>query len=382
MNKLREYTGLVHLHSTCSDGTWQPGWLVGEALRGGLDFVFLTDHDNIKAREIGWHGWFEPGGLDGTHPVGRRMTHPPEVDSPIPRLLMCVGAEVTPKDSHYLALGTESLPSPFLPSQKIIDHVRRSGGVGVIAHPDHRGNRRFGIGSYGWRDWSVSGYDLVDLWDLMTGWQDALHGLPSAYLAYHFPARMLRGPKRETLRRWDEQLQARPAPVIGCCDNHGRLYRLLRDFYLLPYPVAMRILRLHVLCEPIEGKPAEVAERILLDAMVAGRSFIANDFWQSSKGFRFSAISDSGETARMGDTVSPGDGPWRLRVTLPAEGRITLLRNGEPWRVVVGRKLEEQISSGIFRVEVEQRLPRLVGRGLSREYRPWLYSNAIRIVAG
>jgi len=371
----------VHLHSTCSDGTWQPGWLVGEALRAGLDFLFLTDHDSIEAKEQGWHGWFKPGGMDGVRPIGQRMTRPAEADSPVPRLLMCVGAEVTPKDSHYLALGTDELPSPFLASQQIVDHVRRSGGVGVIAHPDHRGNRRFGIGSYGWRDWSVGGYDLVDLWDLMTDWQDALHGLPSAYFAYRFPAWVLRGPKPATLRRWDEQLRKRPAPVIGCCDNHGRLYRILKDFYLLSYPLAMRILRLHVLCEPLEGLASAAAERTLLRAMVAGRSFIANDFWRRSKGFCFSAVSKK-EAAQMGDTVAPGDGPWHLRVRLPVVGRITLLRNGKPWRVIVGRQLEVQVDSGIFRVEVEQRLPRLFGRKLSNRYVPWIYSNAIRIVAG
>ncbi|MCD4733866.1 hypothetical protein K8R78_06470, partial [bacterium] len=190
-----------------------------------------------------------------------------------------------------------------------------------------------------------------------------------------------RGPKSETLRRWDEQLRERPAPVIGCCDNHGRLYRLLKDFHLLPYPLAMRILRLHVLCEPLEGLEPAVAEGTLLQAMVAGRSFIANDFWRSANGFRFSAVGKK-RTALMGDTVSSGNSPWRLRVTLPTEGRITLLRNGKPWRIVVDRKLEERVDSGIFRVEVEQRLPRLFGRKLSNRYVPWIYSNAIRIVAG
>jgi hypothetical protein len=365
----REYVGIVHIHSTYSDGHWPVGRILGEGIRAGLDFVLLTDHDTLEAKEDGWGGWYAPGGPDGpwltVRPADGRKTA-------TPRIFLGVGAEITPPKSHYLAFGVDRIPAPDLTSREIIDFVRAEGGLGVITHPDHRGNARFGIGCYRWEDWSVEGYDAIDVWDLMTDWQDSLRGIVSAYVAYNWPAWVLRGPKRVTLERWDRLLAEGPMPVIGCCDNHGRPYRLVRTYDILPYPVALRLLRLHLFTRPLEGLAAEETERELLGAMRAGRGFVAMEFWWPAGGFRFFAENPAGGKVILGSTVSPADGPWTLEVRLPERGIVTLVKDGATLVRRVGRGLTHtEEGEGVFRVEVHRRRKFLK--------KPWIVSNAIRI---
>ncbi len=370
MKGYREYVGVVHLHSTYSDGYWPVGRILGEGIRAGLDFIFLTDHDTLEAKDDGWGGWYAPGALDGPW-----LTARPTAEKRLnagPHIFLGVGAEITPAQSHYLALGVNRLPDNRLSSQEIIDFVRTAGGVGVITHPDHRGNNRFGIGCYKWVDWSVTGYDLIDAWDLMTDWQDSLRGIVSAYVAYNWPAWVLRGPKPQTLTRWDRLLAEGPAPVIGCCDNHGRPYRLVRTYDILPYPIALRLLRLHLFTRSLEGLSAEETERELLDAMKAGRGFIAQEFWWPAQGFRFYAEDSSGNEALLGSTVTPGNGPWTLTVRIPERGIIRLIKDGTPITAKLDRSfVYQETGEGVFRVEVYRRR-----KGFRK---PWIISNAIRI---
>ncbi len=363
----REYAGVVHLHSTYSDGHWPVGRILGEGIRAGLDFVFITDHDTLGAKEDGWGGWYAPGGFEGPW----LSVRPVEGRGPSAhRIFLGVGAEITPARSHYLAFGVDRLPSPNLPSQKIIDFVRARGGLGVITHPDHRGNARFGIGCYRWEDWSVTGYDALDVWDLMTDWQDSLRGIVSAYVAYHRPAWVLRGPKPETLERWDKLLARGPMPVIGCCDNHGRPYRLVRTYDILPYPTALRLIRFHLFTRPLDGLDAAETEREFLGAMRAGRGFVAQEFWWPARGFSFSAGNGT-ETVPMGSTVPSENGPWTLTVRLPERGIITLVKDGAPIVTRTGRSLVHRADAGVYRVEVHRRRSCLK--------KPWIFSNAIRI---
>ena len=101
--------------------------------------------------------------------------------------------------------------------QFYIDWVRNKGGIGFIAHPDHEGSPRFHVKQFNWNDWSVTGYTGMGIWDFMTDWQGQLTGFARALLSYYWPAYMLKGPKKETLRRWDELNRARR--VVGIASS-------------------------------------------------------------------------------------------------------------------------------------------------------------------
>lgn len=365
---LREYSGVIHLHSTYSDGAWSVERIITCGLELGLDFIILTDHDTLQPRRDGWDGWYVAGD-DGP----RRVERPGDRQS----LLLCVGDEITPDQNHYLALGYDGPEDlSHLPPADYIREVNKRGGVGVIAHPDHRGNTRFGIGCYAWRDWSVTGYDLVDIWDLMTDWQDHLRGLPSALQAVLFPAWVLKGPKRMTLLRWDEQLRGGPAPVVGCNDNHGRPYNVFGfKVPLLPYPLALATMHTHAFCEPLGELEAAAAERRLLDCLVAGRSFIAQDYWWDSRGARVWAENPRGDRLELGATADTGDGPWTVFVELPAAARLTLVGDGRIVKRRKARRLYYTVRQpGAYRLEVHRR--RLGA------LKPWVFTNALRFFPG
>ena len=77
---LYDYTGVIHLHSSLSfDGHTPMRRIIAAAEKNGIDFIMLTDHDHLKARDEGWEGW------QG-------------------KTLVIVGEEIAPRFNHYLAL--------------------------------------------------------------------------------------------------------------------------------------------------------------------------------------------------------------------------------------------------------------------------------------
>src|SRR3954451_20157050 len=114
---MRDLACIVHVHSTYSDGTASVPEILAAARSAGADAVLLTDHDTLGARRDGWEGRH-----DG--------------------VLLMVGMEVSPKQGHYLAFGTDRvIPHRGRSPREIAAAVRASGGVGFAAHPFSRGGR-------------------------------------------------------------------------------------------------------------------------------------------------------------------------------------------------------------------------------------------------
>ena len=81
---LYDYAGAIHIHSTLSDGSGTVPEIVGDARAAGLDFIMLTDHEHLQARDLGYEGWHDD-------------------------LLCLVGEEVTPRfHNHYLAFDIDA----------------------------------------------------------------------------------------------------------------------------------------------------------------------------------------------------------------------------------------------------------------------------------
>src|SRR3989304_4196235 len=150
-----DYKGVVHLHSTYSDGHGSIEEIMQCANDVGLDFVMLTDHDTMKPRDDGnekWHG---------------------------STLLIC-GTEITPRNNHYITFGEKRLDNvenlAKLAPQEYINAINEQNWIGFIAHPDHEGTKRFGVLSYKWLDWSVDNFTGISIWDLMGDWQERIDG--------------------------------------------------------------------------------------------------------------------------------------------------------------------------------------------------------------
>jgi len=350
--KLNDYTGVIHLHSAYSfDGRTPIGEILKAANHHGVDFLFLTDHSTLQAKKDGFEGWH-----NGT--------------------LLIVGEEIAPRFDHYLAFRLEEKAVdigelPQIPPQEYINRVRTRGGLGFIAHPDHEGTALFHVKHYPWTDWSVAGYTGIGIWDFMTDWQNSLSGYLRAVLAYALPAFFLRGPAPATLARWDTLTKERRVVGIGELDNHDTLKRVLGwSISIFPYRRVFRLIRTHLITEtPLSGNSqADIA--VLFNALENGRAYVALDYYRSSSGFS-AILTDGDRYATLGDAFAIHH-PSELRVSVPHEARIRLIRNGDPYRQAVGKGLFVKISEpGIYRIEAYLRI---FGR-----YRPWIFSNPIYV---
>ena len=184
MPNFYDYTGIIHSHSAYSfDGRAPIGEILEAARINGIDFVMLTDHSNLRAKEEGFEGWHGD-------------------------TLLIVGQEIAPRFNHYLAFQIDTPvviaeDEPDSDPQAYVDEVLARGGMGFIAHPDHEGTELFHVKHYPWLDWSVTGYTGIGIWDFMTDWQNTLRGYPRSILSFLFPAFFLTGPRKVTLERWD-----------------------------------------------------------------------------------------------------------------------------------------------------------------------------------
>jgi hypothetical protein len=350
-----DYAGAIHFHSSYSYDARTPLEQIVEAgAKAGLDFAIVTDHFRLDARQEGWEGYHTAPGLSR-------------------RLLMLVGEEISPRYNHYLAF---SIQKPIVvwktqsQAQAVIDAVNAQGGFGFIAHPDHGGAPLVGARAYPWIDWNVTGFTGLSIWDLMGDWISALSSPWGAFYACWRPEQVLRGPKQQTLARWDELSKKGNCFAIGEVDNHGhhKRYFGLR-WHLFPFEWAFRTVRTHVLLEaPFSGDAAADQARVL-EAVRTGRSYVSLDLWNDPKGFSFEVFDDR-QRAGMGQRFRR-EGPALLEAKTPEGGRFRVIRNGQMiWEEHARPHIERDLDlPGVYRLEVDQFV-----RG---RWRPWIYSNPI-----
>jgi hypothetical protein len=349
---LKDYAGVIHLHSAYSfDGRTPVTAILDAARQSGIDILLLTDHSNLRAREEGFEGW-----RNG--------------------VLLIVGEEIAPRFNHYLAFGLDEAVAcaerdPELTPQAYIDRVKNGGGIGFIAHPDHKGTVMFHVKHYAWTDWSVTGYTGMGIWDFMTDWQNSLSCRIRAVLSYAFPALFLRGPSPATLERWDRLTQERRVVGIGELDNHDSLRHLWKiPIPVFPFSRVFGLIRTHILLDkPLSGESlADIAA--ILTALRNGRTYVSLDHFRTASGFSLT-LAEGGRTATMGDEFTLHRSA-ELRTFFPHRARIRLIRNGTLFRQDTARELCANICEpGVYRIEADLKV---CGR-----YRPWIFSNPLYV---
>lgn len=350
--KLYDYTGVIHFHSTFSfDGHAPIKEIVQAAEKNSVDFLMLTDHDHLQAREQGWEGW------QG-------------------KTLLIVGEEIAPRFNHYLAFNIKkpvvshydhTINSP----QKYMDEVHRQGGIGFIAHPDHQGTKLFHVKQYSWNDWEVSGYTGIGVWDFMTDWQSSLTGYFRALLSFLFPAYFLKGPRNVTLERWDRLNQSHKVVGIAELDNHASTKKIgCFTFVAFPFGRAFRFVSTHILTEEPFNMDADKDIRLVYDSLSRGRCYIALEYFHKAKGFQF-LIEQNGNEFYMGDSMTLS-GNARLSVSCPKKATIRIIRNGQLTHQEPALNLNVPVTeTGVYRVEVYLKA--------AGKLRPWIFSNPVFI---
>ncbi len=352
MPNFYDYTGIIHNHSAYSfDGRAPIAEILEAARINGIDFVMLTDHSTLRAREEGFEGWHGD-------------------------TLLIVGQEIAPRFNHYLAFQIDApviVPEdePDIDPRIYVDEVRAKGGMGFIAHPDHEGTELFHVKHYPWLDWKVTGYTGIGIWDFMTDWQSTLTGYTRSILSFFFPAFFLTGPRKKTLERWDLLNRSSRVVGIGELDNHDTRKRVLGlNLSVFPFAKAFKFMRTHVITErPLVGDHAKDTAS-LLSALRQGRAYVAGEYFRKSKGFSF-ILADNNRTACMGDEFIL-ENEACLTTTLSGPAKIRIIRDGTVIREEIGQYLTGNISEpGVYRVEAYLRV---LGK-----YRPWIFSNPIYV---
>ncbi|WP_327189718.1 CehA/McbA family metallohydrolase [Streptomyces xinghaiensis] len=274
------YRGDCHLHTVYSDGRRTPAEVAAAARAAGLDFITTTEH-NTHSGHAAWEGLW---GDD---------------------LLITAGEEVTTRNGHVLALGTD--PGTFVDWRyrarddvfgRYAARIRRAGGLVVPAHPHATCigcNWKFGLGEA----------DALEVWNgpftaddevTIAAWDNTLAAAAHAFVPHA-------GPRTDTGPGSRPGSRPRPAgpgwlPAIGNSDAH-------REGQDVGLPQTV------VLAE-------DLSREAVLDGIRAGRCWIAES---SEVGLSFSVTDGRGRRAGIGE---------RLRAAPDAEVTAALKVSGAP----------------------------------------------------
>jgi len=340
--QLHDYKGCLHIHSTYSDGDASVAEIIAAAARAGLDYIVLTDHDTLEARDRGFAGWHEG-------------------------VLVLVGAEVHAGRHHCMALGLDHLDGlgRTTHTEEALREIKARGGLTFVVHPCPCHKPLFGVWVPGWDEWDLECFDGLEVWPYLHDWISDL--TPWNFLSHQRkPDAWVRGPRPEVLRMWDRCGQKRRVVGIGSLDNHARRFPFRRWHFLemLPHHYAFRTVRTHLLSpEPFTGDAA--ADSALVHRLLAeGRCYIAYDLLADPTGFVFEARSPQGPIP-MG-AQAPVAHTVELRATVPRSAQLRLLRNGHLVAETSDRTLAHKAHQpGVYRLEAY-----LDGR-------PWVFSNPV-----
>ena len=144
-----------------------------------LDFVLLTDHDTLEAKERGEEGWHGS-------------------------VLVLVGEEVSPRrENHYLAFGLDGpIDHRGLSPQQIVDRVNEAGGFGFLSHPFSRARSGSAAAPAGCRGGTStrSGYTGVELWSFVTDSGEKINSIADVVRSSRRPAASSTIPRATTSR--------------------------------------------------------------------------------------------------------------------------------------------------------------------------------------
>lgn len=300
--------GILHVHTTRSDGRGTPDEVAAAAAQAGLKFVVFTDHG------------------DGT-----RRPDPPIYRSGV----LCLdGVEISTTGGHYIALDMPASPYPLGgEARDVVEDVRRLGGFGIAAHPDSPKPE------LQWRAWTAP-YDAIELLNPDTSWRwRALQGsggklrLISALLHYPFrPPETIASLIRESdaLPSWHSATSRRRVVAIGGADAHAKLELRNTDpgdnRFTLSVPGYLSLFRtisVHVRTDrPLSGDAGADAVTVMR-AIRGGHLYTAIDGVAGPPSFDFTATNALG-SVHEGNEIGVS-GPVTLHVRTNAPSQFTTI---------------------------------------------------------
>jgi hypothetical protein len=342
--RIHEAVGVLHMHTLYSDGTGTTAEIAQFAAERKLDWIIITDHEILTAKENGEEGKYG-------------------------RVNVLVGSELGDEDlpNHYLAFGIDRIPDTRVP-EEYVREVQEMGGFGAIAHPHEKRNAFSDMPPYPWTAWKAP-IDGIEIWNQLSQWVEGLNRRNRLQRFIH-PLKSLTMPEPETLASWDLLNQEHPVVGYVGVDAHSLKYPLfsgLLHLKVFHYKVQFRSLLTHVLLEEPLSSEFEVAQTQILTALREGRHFGANHRVGNARGFRFHITVDGVRHLPI-TRIDPGR-HVEFTAHCPLEAEMVLVRNGQQVIRSRGRDLSYTTSEeGVWRLEVY------------RKHRGWIFSNPVRIL--
>ena len=243
-------TGVLHVHTTRSDGKGEPGEIVEAGLEEGLDFIAFNDHRNLTLMDEGWHG---------------RKTGD---------LMAIVGSELQHTDlrNHLLVYGVTSVsPRGHILSQ--LDDVLDQGGIAIIAHPTEKRPHVPGLGQYPWAFGTSCPVSGVEGWNWMSMWKRRVNPL-NVWTRMRNPDSRVLNPDGGAVGMWFQT----GGCLVGGADAHG--HRILGND-VFNYRMLFARVRTHILLDEPFTTPEQFTE-----ALRKGSCFISNALAGDASGFR------------------------------------------------------------------------------------------------
>ena len=298
--------GVLHVHTSRSDGRSGPDEVAAAAARAGLKFVVFTDHG------------------DGT-----RQPDPPTYRSDV----LCLdGVEISTTGGHYIALDMPASPYPLGgEARDVIEDVERLGGFGIAAHPDSPKPQ------LKWREWTAP-FDGIELLNLDTNWRIVAGQsgwrpkwrLLEALVDYPF-----RSPEviasliqpTGAMCNWDALTKKRRVVVTAGADAHAKLGKGRSALPFPSYETSFRVMSVRVTSDrPLTGDAAADGAAIFR-AIRRGHLYTAITAVASPPSLEFTATNTRG-TVSGGDEITSG-GPVLLRARSNAPAAFTtIIRDG------------------------------------------------------
>ena len=306
--------GILHVHTSRSDGLSGPDEIASAAAKAGLKFLVFTDHGDAT-----------------------RKPDPPQYRSGV----LCLdGVEISTNGGHYIAIDMPASPYPLAgEARDVVEDVRRLGGFGIAAHPDSPKLQ------LRWTEWDAP-FDGIELLNPDSGWRFwaqqaggtegqwyARRRLLAALVDYPFrPAAVMTSLVRtsDAVPRWEVLTQRRRVVAIAGLDAHAKIAPRSADpgdsRYALPFPgyaSSFRVLSIHVKADRPFSGDAVADARVLMRAIRSGHLFTAVDGAATPASFEFTATNEHG-TVNEGDELGVG-GPVTLRVRSNAPPGFTTI---------------------------------------------------------
>ena len=359
-----EYSGAIHMHSIYSDGTGTIEDIAAFSNETNLDYIILTDHNNLKAKEEGYERWFN-------------------------NTLVIIGCEINDMQNknHYLAFGIDEMVGTYkkmpcgdlgceLPANEYVKAVKNKGGVGFIAHPFEKRTHIPDHPAFPWLAWDNEDFNGIEIWNHMSEWTEGLSDKNRLQRFLH-PLKSIVAPDEKAVKIWDKLNNNRKVVAIGSVDAHAHKQNVVGFFEveIFPYKTLFKSVRTHVFVDS-ELKPGNKAsfefdKNQIIKALKEGHSFIVNHYHGNGKGFRFYA-EYNGSFYNMGDEI-PFDKNKNKMITfktyLPKEAKIKLIKNGKCVDELEGlNSIWDSNEIGNYRIEGWQ------------GSKGWIFSNHIRVV--